>query len=61
MKKSFINCKINIIAMKIGFSIKIIELNNNNKLKYFAYGTRPNIVFIIKQLKYNVNSKKIYI
>lgn len=62
IEEGLTKCNINIILIKIGYSIEIIEFDNNEvinlhlyqyligKLIYFAYSTRLDIAFAIKHL-----------
>lgn len=51
IKKRFTDYYANVIILKTEWAIKIVNPNNYQlikKLKYLAYKTRPNIVFLVK-------------
>lgn len=68
------NYNANVIPIKVGLSIEMLDLENYEeanlhtyqrlvgKLMYFLYGTRPDILFVVEQLsKYNTNLRKRYL
>lgn len=74
IEKKLTDCNANVILIKTGLAIEIEDPKNYNetdlqeyqsligKLIYLAYGTRPDIAFIIEQLsKYNDNLPKSYL
>lgn len=74
IEKGLIDNNTNIIPMKTNFSIEIIELDNYEKaefwpyqyfigkLMYLTYGTRLDIVCVIKQVsRYNAELRKSYL
>lgn len=73
IEKEFNNYNVNIILIKVGSSIKILDPKDYNeadlymyqrlvrKLIYLLCGIRPDILFVVGQLnKYNVDLRKRY-
>lgn len=71
IEKRLNKCNANVIPMKTGLSLKMLEPNDYDKtdlhiyqqligkLIYLAYETRPDIVFVIGQLnRYNADPRK---
>lgn len=74
IEEDLTKCNFNIIFIKIGSFIKIIELDNYEKVElqlyqyfigkliYFVFNIRPDIMFVVGQLsKYYANPRKNYI
>lgn len=71
IEKRLTNCNANVISIKMGLSIKMLDLKDYKeanlytyqrpieKLMYLSYSTRPDISFVVEQLsRHNTDPRK---